>query len=83
MASANPQQHKELTHYFSLTDMEDHKKVAAVKDLFEATGAASAIKEEIARYTELANSELERIKLADDKKEALRQFGAMLMKRSV
>ncbi len=83
LANSNAEQSERLLAHYAVTDMEDSQKVTEVKALFEATGAVDAIKQEIARYTEMANSELDRIQLADDKKEALRQFGALLMKRSV
>ena len=80
---ANADQKQQLLAHYSKSDLEDTAKVEAVKELFRQTGADAAIQAEIKRYTELANDELGRIKLAEEKKAALREFGAMLMNRSM
>lgn len=83
LENGNAEQRAQLLEFYSKTDLDDTQKVAAVKELFVQTGAVEAIQKEIARYTELANRELQHIKLAEGKKTALQDFGALLMNRSV
>lgn len=83
LENGNAEQRAQLLSYYSKTDLDDSQKVEVVKAIFTQTGAVRAIQQEIEHYTRLANKELKLIKIEDEKKNALRDFGAMLMNRSV
>ncbi len=59
------------------------QKIAEVTEIFEASGAARAIQQEIESYTQQAFEILDTIEMKDHYKEQLRQFGIWLMNRKV
>ncbi len=59
------------------------QKVELVKELFLATGAETSVKQAVQAYTELALKELEKLSIADNKKELLTQFAHSLMVRNL
>ena len=73
---------KELETLFSSTPENPEEKINIVKEQFVASGAADATQQEIKKYTQQAFSHLETIKISDDNKEILRQFGKNLMNRT-
>lgn len=83
LENADKQQRQSLLDFYAKTDLNDTDKVAQVKQLFRHTGADKAIQEEIRRYTQVANDQLATVAIEEDKKIALREFGALLMNRSV
>lgn len=54
-----------------------------MKELFVATGAEASVKQAVKAYTELALKELEKLSIADNKKELLTQFAHSLMVRNL
>lgn len=82
-ANATPEQLLELNNWYRKQGLDMPEKVTAVKALFKETGAVTAIQQEISRYTDLANTELDRVRLDDSKKQALKAFGASLMQRTI
>ncbi len=74
---------KTLKHLYSISPKDPSDKIEAVKNIFETSGAALAIQNEIETYTQKAYRVLESIKISNDKKMAFRQFGDRLMKRTV
>ncbi len=69
-------------HYSSIPD-NSQEKIATVKEIFKASGAALATEQEIARYTNKAFATLETVNISAENKENLRDFGAWLMNRTV
>ncbi|MEP2937510.1 MAG: polyprenyl synthetase family protein [Gilvibacter sp.] len=74
---------QQLEQMYRPIKMEPGKKIDAVKEIFKKSGAVTAIQTEIKRYTEMAFTELETVGLPQDKKQALQEFGAELMQRTV
>ena len=58
-------------------------KIAFVKQIFEASGAADATKKAILEFTNKAFDVLNSISISDDKKALLKAFGNNLMNRNV
>jgi len=77
---ANEKQKNELQ--FAYQD-QTAQKVERVKELFVATGAEASVKQAVKAYTELALKELEKLSIADNKKELLTQFAHSLMVRNL
>jgi len=72
-----------LLEYFEVQPEESATKIAAVKQLFTATGADTATKNAIEAYTLKAFATLEEMDIEPEKKEVLRKFGENLMQRTV
>ena len=72
-----------LLEYFEVQPEESATKIAAVKQLFTATGADTATKNAIEAYTLKAFATLEEMDIEPEKKEVLRKFGENLMQRIV
>lgn len=83
LQNSSQEQAEELTHLFSISPKGPSDKITRVKEIFETSGASEATKEEISKYTNLANDVLERIDISKDKQDALRSFGNSLMARTV
>lgn len=67
-----------------ITHPEDsNDKIEKVKQLFIATGADKATQDAIEKYTLKAFATLQKMDIAADKKEALKEFGENLMSRTV
>lgn len=80
---AKPDEAGELRHLYSISPKDSTDKVSIVKRIFENSGALEATKLEIERYTNDANTVLNSIKISEERKERLREFGAWLMQRKV
>ncbi|SKB82199.1 geranylgeranyl diphosphate synthase, type II [Salegentibacter salinarum] len=74
---------QQLEHLYTINPAETSGKIEAVKNLFEHSGAAELTRQEIEKYTNKAFEVLDKIEIADEKKFPLRQFGEMLMNRTV
>ena len=80
---STPAQREELMHLFSIHPNDTMDKVAAVKKVFEKTGAAEATQIAISDFTMKAFETLEKMEISDEKKAILRLFGEKLMGRNV
>jgi geranylgeranyl diphosphate synthase type II len=76
-------QRKALGDLFSLQPVNAAAKIAQVKALFTATGAAAAMQNTIAFYTQNAFSILETMDITAENKKMLTDFGNQLMGRQV
>ena len=68
---------------FSSHTDDNSKKIAAVKQIFESSGATQATKQAIQDYTNKAFSVLEFLHISEDNKIQLKEFGKNLMNRNV
>jgi geranylgeranyl diphosphate synthase type II len=80
---ANNDQAEKLVHLFSIHPNDSSDKIAAVKEIFVASGAAQETKNAIQDFTFKAFDTLQNISIDNDKKEMLRTFGENLMGRKV
>lgn len=80
---ASAEDKKELLHLFSIHSKENEKKINAVKEIFNSTGASTATQKAIQEYTLKAFKTLQHLNIDNNKKEALQSFGENLMGRSV
>lgn len=78
---ADQSEASQLEHLYSINPKDGDSKIEAVKSLFRTSGAAQRTQEEINRYTGMAFEVLENMKISEDKKLYLRQFGENLMNR--
>jgi geranylgeranyl diphosphate synthase type II len=76
-------QKKELSDLFSIHPKDSTTKIETIKNIFQESGSAERTQTEIEKYTEKAFDVLESLKISDDKKNLLRQFGKNLMRRKV
>jgi len=74
---------RQLEHLFSITPLNPVEKIETVKQQFLDSGAAEATKAEMEKYTLRAFQSLESVKISEDKKKILHEFGSNLMKRTV
>jgi geranylgeranyl diphosphate synthase type II len=74
---------EELAHLFSINPKDPEDKILRVKDIFISSGAAKATRIEIERFSNLADAELTKSTISEDKKGALRKFAYDLMQREV
>ena len=74
---------KQLQHLFSLDPNDQTEKITIVKDIFISSGAAKVTKQEIERYTNKAFALLDDLKISEEYKKVLKQFGEQLMNRNV
>jgi len=74
---------QQLEHLFSISPAHTEDKIATVKQQFIESGAAKATQEKIAFYTSKAFDALETLRISEDKKALLRDFGSSLMERTV
>ena len=80
---ASADQAQELAELFSIHPQDSTTKIAAVKEIFVASGAAQETKNAIQDFTFKAFDTLQNISIDNDKKEMLRTFGENLMGRKV
>jgi geranylgeranyl diphosphate synthase type II len=73
----------QLDHLFSIRPDDNTDKITSVKELFDRTGASAGAMKAIKEYTYTAFGILEKMDIADDRKEVLRTFGENLMQRKV
>ena len=74
---------RQLEHLYTINPVETAGKIDAVKTLFKNSGAAHLTQLEIEKYTRMAFKVLDDIEISEEKKRPLRQFGEMLMNRTV
>ncbi len=74
---------KELLDLFSIQPADSSDKIKTIKTIFQNSGSAERTHKEIENYTNKAFSVLETLKISDDKKGLLQQFGKNLMRRKV
>ena len=80
---ANKVQRAVLDHWAGVTCINPDEKIAAVTGVYNEIGLPTMSRSIEEHYYSLAKAELEALGVADDKKEVLRQFMAMLMERDV
>lgn len=83
MEFASKKQRKELEDLYSIQPKNNTGKIQTVKEIFIESGGAESTKKAIEKYTQEAFVFLEKLKISEDKKESLRQFGLQLMGREV
>ena len=81
--NSNPEDKALLKALFANSPENPNEKIEVVKSIFERSGAAQAIKSEIASYTEKANTILEKLNLPQEKKALLKTISLELMGRVV
>ncbi len=74
---------RQLQHLYSIDPSDSSDKIETIKQLFVSSGAAEATKKEIANYTQMAFSVLEKLKISETDKNGLRAFGNQLINRTV
>ena len=76
-------QKKALGHLYSIQPNDTTAKIGSIKEIFSESGAGERTKQEIKKYTQKALDGLESLKISEEKKELLKEFGSSLMKREV
>ena len=79
---ADEQQRKTLLQHYATTE-DSQQKINVVKALFEATGATTAVRQEIEHTTRRALSVLTELTMSDEKRHYLKEFALKLMNRKV
>ncbi|WP_314277255.1 polyprenyl synthetase family protein [Capnocytophaga sputigena] len=79
---ADEQQRKTLLQHYATTE-DSQQKINTVKALFEATGATTAVRQEIEHTTRRALSALSELTISDEKRHYLKEFALKLMNRKV
>ena len=80
---ASRDQAQQLVDLFAIQPEDSSDKIAAVKEIFVASGAAQETKNAIQDFTFKAFDTLQNISIDNDKKDMLRTFGENLMGRKV
>ncbi len=80
---ASTDQAHQLADLFAIQPEDSSDKIAAVKEIFMASGAAQETKNAIQDFTFKAFDTLQKISIDNDKKDMLRTFGENLMGRKV
>lgn len=78
-----PSEAEQLVKLFSEFPDNPSDKIKFVKEIYQKSGAAEASINEILKYTEKANSILDKLNIPEENKTVLRSFGKKLMKRNV
>jgi len=73
---------QKLQQLFKEKPTNSEEKIVVVKDIFIKTNAATATQKAIEDYTYRAFETLEKLKISEDKKELLKDFGLYLMQRN-
>ena len=81
--NSNADDASQLAHLFSLSPRNPANKVETVTQIFNDSGAAELTRKEIEAYTQKAFACLEDINISEEKKQGLRNFGNLLMNRTV
>ncbi|MDQ7916339.1 polyprenyl synthetase family protein [Mesonia sp. MT50] len=74
---------KQLEHLYTISPQNPQEKIETVKQLFVDSGAANLAKAEIEKYTRKAFKVLEEMNISETKKKPFKEFGELLMTRSV
>src|SRR5690554_1656332 len=83
LEASEPKEAQHLEHLYSINPTDAQAKVEAVKTIFESSGSAAFVKQEIEDYTIRALEVLESLDIAPKEKEMLKRFGLELMNREV
>ena len=78
---ATPDQQKELRKHFASTPENSDAKVAAVLGIYQSIGLRSHIEEAIQKEFALAQENLQKVNVAEEKKQSLRQLMETLLGR--
>ncbi len=74
---------QQLLHLYSLQPTDQIHKIETIKDIFNTSGATLATKQVIEDYTNKAFLVLDKLQIAETKKNLLKTFGEQLMNRNV
>ena len=80
---ASSRDKENLENWFASQPENSDQKVVEVKQIFTNSGAKAATKEAVEMYTEKAFSLLKLLKIPNENKQLLKQFGLWLMTRNV
>jgi len=80
---ANEEDRKRLREFYDQKLENNTAKIAEVTQVFESNNIPVLIKEKIANYTEKAFETLSSMRISEENKEGLKNFGLWLMNRSV
>ena len=80
---ASDNEKEQLLHLFSIQPTDNTDKINSVKEIFNQTGASEATHKAIQQYTFKALETLEKMNVANDKKDILKTFAENLMNRNV
>lgn len=83
LAIANDEDRRRLREFYSQKLENNTAKIAEVTQVFESNNIPVLIKEKIANYTEKAFETLSSMRISEENKEGLKNFGLWLMNRSV
>ncbi|MGQ2982950.1 polyprenyl synthetase family protein [Flavobacterium sp.] len=83
LSQGDPYEKENLMHWFAEKPEDPSDKIVAVKNIFTHTGADAATRQAIEQFTLKAFATLEKMDIATEKKQLLRQFGENLMQRKV
>jgi len=83
LAIANEEDRKRLREFYDQKLENNTAKIAEVTQVFESNNIPVLIKEKIANYTEKAFETLFSMRISEENKEGLKNFGLWLMNRSV
>lgn len=78
---ANDGQRAELTRWVNATTFDRQEKIAAVTRLYDAIGIRQLCEEKISYYFAEAHKYLDKVSIADERKQNLRQYMNEMMKR--
>ena len=76
-------ENRQLLHLYGISPKDSSDKIETVTQLFQSSGSADATKLEIENYTNKAFSLLDGLKISEDKKTILKDFGNDLMNRNM
>ena len=79
---ANSQQRSELMHWIEAKEFDRREKVAAVTRLYDEIGIRQLCEEKINYYFEQSRQYLDRVGVAEERKQALRQYMEELLHRN-
>ena len=83
LSNCNEKDKKKLVKLFSETPEDPSQKIIDVKKLYLESGAAKQSLDEIANFTQKANTIIEKLNISKSNKNLLRSFSDQLMKRKV
>ena len=81
MNRANGQQREELMGWIEATTFDRQEKIAAVTRLYDEIGIRQLCQEKINYYFQEAGKYLDKVSVADERKEELRRYTAQMMNR--
>ena len=83
LAFSNDSDKQTLKNLFASNFEDNTEKIAAVKAIFKASGAAEETRKAITTYTNKAYAVLKDLAISDENKQLLKAFGNNLMNRTV